>query len=85
LDRPVVVPRTAVNESLAREVGPGWIFMYDGALSWDVIEQALASSAVGDRPAPDLRDREWAVVGEGHYQAYLQAVAIVRPPDHRSG
>jgi 3-methyladenine DNA glycosylase Tag len=54
-------------------------------LSWDVIEQALASSAVGDRPAPDLRDREWAVVGEGHYQAYLQAVAIVRPPDHRSG
>jgi beta-1,4-mannosyltransferase len=79
LRRPVVVPRTAVNEALAREVGAGWIFMYDGELGWDVISDALTASASGDRGAPDLRDREWSVVGEGHYQAYLQAVEIARP------
>jgi beta-1,4-mannosyltransferase len=79
MDRPVVVPRTEVNESLADEVGAGWVFMYDGVLTVEVVDLALAASALQGRRPPDLRDRGWAAVGEGHYQAYLRAVAIARP------
>jgi beta-1,4-mannosyltransferase len=79
LDRPVVVPRTAVNEALDDEVGPGWVFMYDGVLTAEVVDLALAASALRGRRPPDLRDRDWAAVGEGHYQAYLRAVSIARP------
>jgi beta-1,4-mannosyltransferase len=79
INRPVLVPRTPVNEALAEEVGPGWIFMYEGAITAEIVDQALKASAVEARREPELRGRDWAAVGEGHYQAYLQAVAIARP------
>jgi hypothetical protein len=83
LDRPVVVPRTPVNQALSDEVGPGWIFMYDGALTAEVVDIALSASAPQGRRPPDLRHRDWSAVGQGHYQAYLQAVAITRAPPRR--
>lgn len=80
LDRPVLVPRTPVNQALAGEVGPGWIHMYDGELTVTDIRNALTDNASGSqRSAPDLRGRDWDTVGEGHYQAYLRAMAIARP------
>ncbi|MGS0683812.1 glycosyltransferase [Nakamurella sp. GG22] len=80
LDRPVIVPRTPVNEALDREVGPGWLHLYEGELTWQVIEAALAAgSAAADRQPPDLCGRDWSAIGEQHYQAYRSAIAAVRP------
>lgn len=75
LDRPVLVPRTEVNEALAREVGPGWVVTFDGRLSADDIERFAASSARPPVVPPDLRLRGWDETGEAHLVAFRAAVA----------
>jgi beta-1,4-mannosyltransferase len=74
LDRPVLVPDNEVNRLLAEEVGPGWVFRYDGTLTGPDLVTALAarrSSAAADRP--DLSAREWAAAGRAHLEAYRAA------------
>lgn len=75
LNRPVLVPRNDANEALAEEVGPGWVYMYDGDLDRDVLLGALWQVRNAPRtPTPDFSRREWADAGERHYRAYLAAV-----------
>lgn len=79
LDRPVLAPRNAVNEALAREVGEKWLVLYEGALTSQVLAGTLASARTipaGERP--DLSGREWDVAGERHLLAYREAVARAR-------
>ena len=79
LDRPVLVPATAVNESLAHEVGAGWVRQYTGELTPEVIGKAMtavASMPVGTRP--DLSRREWSAVGSQHRAAYAAAMQLKR-------
>lgn len=45
LARPVLVPRTPNNVAVAAEVGPGWIFMYDGELDAGVIRVRPAAGS----------------------------------------
>ena len=79
LDRPVLVPRNAVNEALSREVGPGWVQFFDGELSADQLIGALAAAQVGTRSAsPELSARGWERTGEAHVHAYRRALALRR-------
>lgn len=70
LDRPVLVPDSAVNRLLQAEVGPGWVQIYS-ELSGAVIDAALAALPQG---RPDLSGRDWAGAGPAHRAAYRQAV-----------
>ncbi|MGN7797580.1 glycosyl transferase [Leifsonia sp. 22587] len=79
LDRPVLVPRNAVNEALSREVGPGWVRFFDGELSAGQLISALAAVRVDARSAwPDLSARGWERTGESHVRAYRRALALRR-------
>lgn len=77
LHRPVLVPRNEVNELLSREVGAGWVHLYDGELTKEDLESSMAS--LRDSPptsAPDLSDREWSAAGIRHREAFLEALGI---------
>lgn len=75
LDRQVLVPRTAVNEALSEEVGPGWITLFDGDL--DASDLRGFADAVRTPPAapPDLSARDWDSAGTAHREAFRRAVA----------
>lgn len=75
LDRPVLVPRTPVNELLAQEVGSGWIHVFEGPIRAEHLREAL--EAVRARPPaspPCLNDRDWASIGQRHLEAYQLAL-----------
>ncbi|NMG46088.1 GDP-mannose--glycolipid 4-beta-D-mannosyltransferase [Aromatoleum toluvorans] len=75
LDRPVLVPRNEANEALAEEVGPGWVYMYDGDLDRDVLLGALWQVRnTGRARTPDFSRREWDDAGDRHYRAYVAAL-----------
>lgn len=79
LDRPVLVPRTAVNEALATEVGPGWITMFDDDL--EASDLLSFAEAIRTLPmhGPDLSARDWDRAGIAHREAFAHAIA------HRRG
>ncbi|WP_232304680.1 glycosyltransferase [Microbacterium sp. XT11] len=79
LNRPVLVPRTAVNEALSAEVGEGWITMFDGDLS--ASDLLAFAEAIRTLPAgePDLSARDWDRAGVAHREAFSRAIA------HRRG
>ncbi|UAY75969.1 glycosyltransferase [Pseudoxanthomonas sp. X-1] len=75
LARPVLVPRTPNNAAVADEVGPGWVFMYEGELDAQVIRSGLAQARATRRaPMPDLSRRAWSQAGRLHYRSYLAAI-----------
>ncbi|MDM7855576.1 glycosyltransferase [Cellulomonas alba] len=79
LGRPVLVPRNAVTDDLAAEVGARWVLRYDGDLDTSVLSDALdALRAAPPHGAPDLAARAWPVVAEGHLAAYRAALAVAR-------
>ncbi len=78
LGRRVLVPTTAVNRSIATEVGEGWVVMFDGPLTSDVLAAAVAQPQ--PTTSPRLEGRDWSLVGRQHHQAYLDALAAVRGP-----
>ncbi|WP_285115390.1 glycosyltransferase [Leifsonia sp. fls2-241-R2A-40a] len=79
LDRPVLVPRNAVNEALSEEVGRGWVRFFDGELSAAALVDALASGRTAGRSAsPNLSARGWERTGSAHATAYRRALALKR-------
>jgi len=79
LNRPVLVPRTDTSEAIAKEVGPGWVFIFDGTLAASDISAALEVIRSSDRSVlPHLEGRDWENVGEGYYDAYVQATRRVQ-------
>lgn len=79
LDRPVLVPRSESNELLCKEVGPGWIYMFDGELSPDILIDTLERARTAPASPPCLDGRSWDEVGEAHYRAYRTACALACP------
>ena len=80
LGRPVIVPASAANDALAAEVGEGWIIRYQGAFDAEALRSSLAAlrSTPADRPAPDLRSRDWSAVAAGYAEAFRAARAESR-------
>ncbi len=79
LNRPVLVPRSPSNESLAEEVGPGWVHMYDGDLSADALTRTLDAVRWAEtEEVPRLSGRDWPTLGRETYQAYLRAIRAAR-------
>jgi beta-1,4-mannosyltransferase len=79
LGRPVLLPANAVNDELSREVGPGWVTMYEGALTAEHLQ--LTMKQLTESPPehePDLSAREWQSAGEAHVRAYRRAIALLR-------
>lgn len=77
LNRPVLAPRNAVNERISQEVGPGWVHMYEGDLSPDVIIEALQSVRTQARPAsPEFLSRSWPETAARHASAYERALFL---------
>lgn len=72
LGRPVLVPDNDVNRDLAREVGPGWVHLFSGALTTDVLAQTLRA-AQQQRGRPDLSAREWPESARAHVEAFHRA------------
>jgi beta-1,4-mannosyltransferase len=66
LDRPVLVPRGCVNESIADEVGKGWVIQYDGVMEVETVRAALATARARRTTSPDLRARTWQRVASDY-------------------
>lgn len=80
LSRPVLVPRTVVNEALGAEVGRGWVYMFDGDLSAEDLVAFWRAVSRGPQGSPDLSRRDWSHSGADHAAAYRRAVARRRAP-----
>ncbi|CAH0229636.1 GDP-mannose:glycolipid 4-beta-D-mannosyltransferase [Microbacterium foliorum] len=75
LNRPVLVPRTAVNDALSAEVGRGWITMFDDELAdSDLLAFAEAIRTLPEGE-PDLSARDWDRAGVAHRDAFRRAIA----------
>lgn len=79
LDRPVLVPANEVTAALAAEVGPGWVYTFDGDLSATDLTRAAGAASGDDRTEhPNLSAREWGRTGEQHVEAYRTALRQAR-------
>jgi beta-1,4-mannosyltransferase len=75
-NRPVLVPRSGVNEDISREVGAGWVYQFDGDLDGAQLIQTLHDvQRSGPASPPDLGARDWDVIGEQLYEAYRLVVS----------
>ncbi|TDW29956.1 GDP-mannose--glycolipid 4-beta-D-mannosyltransferase [Cryobacterium psychrophilum] len=78
LARPVLVPSNAVTRALREEVGAGWVFAYDGALSAELLREAVARTREHNAGSqPNLAGRDWPRVVAEHLEAYRAAVGRV--------
>jgi beta-1,4-mannosyltransferase len=78
LDRPVVAPVSTSNQLLAKEVGPGWLELYEGDLTALTLEQCIANIRnARQSERPNLSKREWFSAGVAHADVY-SAVATSR-------
>jgi beta-1,4-mannosyltransferase len=79
LDRPILVPSNAVNEELSREVGPGWVHLFEGELTGrrllDVLDIVRRHPG---RPRPDLDRRDWGTSASDHARVYGEAIELMR-------
>jgi len=75
LARPVLAPWSESNAAVAEEVGPGWVFLYDGELDAALLSAQLERVRSATRAAtPDLSHREWPTIGRQHHRTYLEAL-----------
>ncbi|HEY0335295.1 MAG TPA: GDP-mannose--glycolipid 4-beta-D-mannosyltransferase [Stenotrophomonas sp.] len=75
LGRPVLAPWSESNAAVAAEVGPGWVFLYEGELDADLLQTQIQRVRASPRKAlPDLTRRDWPAIGRQHYRTYLEAL-----------
>jgi beta-1,4-mannosyltransferase len=74
LGRPVLAPAAPSAVELAVEVGPGWLHLYEGELTAEVLGKALAATRDLPGAPPDLRRREWPLIGRRHVEVYRDAL-----------
>ncbi|RZI88302.1 MAG: glycosyl transferase [Microbacterium sp.] len=73
LDRPVLLPRNAMTESLRTEAGDEWVLLFDGTLTAAALREALAASAEATG-SPRFIGREWGDAGEQHRRVFAAAL-----------
>lgn len=77
LARPVLAPWSESNAAIAREVGPGWVFLYQGEFDAALMQRTLDEVRATPRAeAPDLSQRDWPHIGRLHYRTYLEALGF---------
>lgn len=77
LNRPVLVPDNAVTRKLGQEVGPGWIYTYNGELTGRRITEILGEVHTAPKSSsPNLDARDWTKAGSDHVAAYRKALAL---------
>jgi len=75
LARPVLAPWSESNAAVAAEVGPGWVFLYEGDLDATLLAEQLAKVRAAPRgQGPDLSRRDWSAIGRQHHRTYLEAL-----------
>ncbi|KAB7764045.1 glycosyltransferase [Xanthomonas maliensis] len=75
LARPVLAPWSESNAAIAEEVGPGWVFLYEGDFDAALLGGMLDTVRAAQRgAAPDLSQRDWPRIGQLHYRTYLEAL-----------
>lgn len=68
----VLVPKNAVTDALAEEVGTDWVQRFDGPLTPEnIIDAYMAAEELTG--SPDLSAREWPDIGTAHIKAYRKA------------
>lgn len=75
LDTPVLVPKNAMTDALAVEVGQEWVQRFEGPLTPDMLV-AAAGAAEGITGRPDLSQREWSEIGDKHLYTYRLAAGL---------
>jgi glycosyltransferase involved in cell wall biosynthesis len=82
-DRPVLAPAIGGFPELAASVGRSWVRLYDGALTTEVLESALAAASVHPPAdaAPDLDRFSWSRIGAETVDVYR---ALVGSDSHES-
>lgn len=79
LNRPVLVPNCEVNAAIAAEVGPGWIYFFDGEVDAVTLLRTLDAVRRDERSEhPNLSDRNWDQAGIDHVAAFREAVRLSR-------
>ncbi len=82
LDRPALVPATDVTRDVQSEVGPQWVYLYDGKLTASDLEGAANRAASESREAhPDLSRRDWSNVAAEHFAVFRRALRTRRTTD----
>lgn len=77
LARPVLAPWSESNAAIAREVGPGWVFLYEGEFESALLRQTIDQvRATARATTPDLSQRDWTRIGQLHYLTYLEALGF---------
>ncbi|WP_242104506.1 glycosyltransferase [Lysobacter sp. M2-1] len=76
LTRPVLVPWSEANARLAKEVGPGWVRLYQDVLDAEALAEALR---IPTPPGlPDLSRRDWPELGRQHHATYASALRAAK-------
>jgi beta-1,4-mannosyltransferase len=83
LRRPILVPASPTMRELRKEVGEGWVFLYEGELTTEDLREALRLAAVAPADGPDLTGRDWARVGEAYAAVYGSIARRGRAPRRR--
>ena len=78
LDRPALVPTTAVTQDLQSEVGSQWVYLYDGTLTAAVLEEAARRASEPRESHPDLSRRDWSNVAAEHFAVFRRALRTRR-------
>jgi beta-1,4-mannosyltransferase len=74
-DCPVVAPATAPLLELRDEVGPEWLFAYEGEIDASRIADAARWAHESQRTSPDLRRREWKQIASRTVDLYEMVLA----------
>lgn len=71
LGRAVLLPAVDVALDLQREMGPEWVYLYDGELNPASLLRAVESFTRDSRPQyPDMSARQWEDAGRVHVDLY---------------
>ncbi|MDN3310448.1 polysaccharide pyruvyl transferase family protein [Microbacterium oryzae] len=75
LSRPVIVPASETNQTIADEVGEGWVIQYEGEFSEQNLREALATARRPRSVAPDLAARSWRTVASSYADVFRTAAS----------
>lgn len=77
LGRPVLVPATEINRRLGDEVGPGWVYYFEGQINADDIGSTLGKHRLHPpQQEPDLHSRSWENAGADHLRVFADACRL---------